>query len=436
MTTLTSFLKTDLVDDHTAADVNKLIAGNLRPEYANTETISATKTLTDNDCQFQFLTASGANRDVRLAPEATSNHITIIYNSGPTYSLVVKDDSGVTTFSTLAPDEWEVFYPLNAEGWKVKAGVFATSAEVLTGTETAKSVTPDTLNDVVTRLPWDGQMLNGKIDVTVASNNITVKILTWAGANPSASDPVYIRMNGTIRMITAALAVTKNAGTNWFASGSTAAAGVPGLATKEIDYFVYLGYNATDGVVIGFARIPWASSYGDFSATTTNEKYCAISTITTAASTDYYFVIGRFAATLSATASFNWSVPAFTADNLKQYPIYETRWLTWTPFHSRSGGAYTNVPTVNSARYKIGMRKLDYQEDHTQNATPGSSGNQTMVLPFASANSHSGSGYNNNTAVHIFGIVSNGIVALWRYDANAECTASQRYYIFDTGIEL
>lgn len=436
MTTLTSFLKTDLVDDHTAADVNKLIAGNLRPEYANTETISATKTLTDNDCQFQFLTASGANRDVRLAPEATTNHITIIYNSGATYSLVVKDDSGGTTFATLAPDEWDIFYPLNAEGWKTKPGTFASSAEVLTGTETAKAVSPDTLNDVVTRMPWDGQMLNGKIDVTVASNNITVKILTWAGANPSASDPVYVRINGTIRTITAALSVTKNAGTNWFASGTTAAAGVPGLATKEIDYFVYLGYNSTDGVVIGFARIPWASAYGDFSTTSTNEKYCAISNITTAASTDYYFVVGRFAATLSATASFNWSVPAFTADNLKQYPIYETRWLAWTPFHSRTGGAYTNVPTVNNAKYKIKMRLMDYVEDHTQNATPGSSGNQTMTLPFASSSNHTGTGYNNNTAICIMPLTTAGLVTVWKYDGTAEATASQRYYLNGANIEL
>jgi hypothetical protein len=79
--------------------------------------------------------------------------------------------------------------------------------------------------------------------------------------------------------------------------------------------------------VIGFSRIPHACSYDDFSATTTNEKYCAISTITNASATDYYENIGRFGATLSAGAGYTWTVPTFTAKNLIQRPIYETRFL-------------------------------------------------------------------------------------------------------------
>ena len=170
-----------------------------------------------------------------------------------------------------------------------------------------------------------GMMYNGKIVPSVSSNNLTVALKGLDGNDPSATNPVYVRIGDTIRTITAALSVTKNAGTNWCNAGSTE------LAALEVDYFVYLGYNATDGVVIGFARFASASQYSDFSATSTNEKYCAISTITTAASTDYYQVIGRFAATNSGTASYNWSVPTFTAINLKQHPIYETRSLSITP---------------------------------------------------------------------------------------------------------
>ena len=168
-----------------------------------------------------------------------------------------------------------------------------------------------------------GFLINGKISVSVASNNLTVAIKTLAGTDPSAADPVYVRIGDTVRTITGALSVTKNAGTNWCNAGSAE------LATKEIDYFVYLGYNATDGIVIGFSRFPGASCYSDFSATATNEKYCGISTITTAAATDYYELIGRFAATLGASATYLWTVPTFTAINLIQKPIYETRWLTW-----------------------------------------------------------------------------------------------------------
>jgi hypothetical protein len=194
-----------------------------------------------------------------------------------------------------------------------------------------------------TQFAPQGFLLNGKISVTVSSNNITVAIKGMDGNDPSSSNKVYCRIGDTVRTISAALSVTKNAGTNWFGSGATK------LATKEIDYFVYLGYNATDGVLIGFARIPTARQYSDFSSTSTNERYCAISTITTAASSDYYELIGRFAATLSATASFNWSVPAYTALNLIQRPIFETRWLIYAPTYT----GFSSSPTGGTDRYRI-----------------------------------------------------------------------------------
>ena len=157
---------------------------------------------------------------------------------------------------------------------------------------------------------------------TVASNNLTVALKTLSGNDPSALDPVRIRIGNTIHSITSALSVTKNAGTNWSNAGSAE------LATKEIDYFVYLGYNATDGVVLGFSRIPYGALYSDFSATTTEDKYCAISTITNATASDVYTNIGRFAATLSAGAGYTWSVPTFTSVNLRQVPTLEAREIT------------------------------------------------------------------------------------------------------------
>lgn len=176
--------------------------------------------------------------------------------------------------------------------------------------------------------PPQGYMVNGRIDVTVASSDLTVAIKTLSGNNPSTSEPVYVRIGDSVRSITSALSVTRNDGTNWFNSGSAE------LATLEVDYFVYLGYNATDGVVIGFSRLPFARRYGDFSATTTNERHCAISTITNATSSDYYENIGRFSATLSTGAGYTWSVPTFTALNLIQRPIYETRLLSWSPVYT------------------------------------------------------------------------------------------------------
>lgn len=216
-----------------------------------------------------------------------------------------------------------------------------------------------------------GFLINGKISVTVVSDDLVVAIKTLAGADPSATDPVGVRIGDTVRLITAALSVTAADATNWCNAGSAA------LATQEIDYFVYLGYNATDGVVIGFSRIPSARQYSDFSATTTNEKFCKISTITTAASTDYYEVIGRFAATLSAGAGYTWTVPTFTAKNLIQRPIYETRWQNWTIAFT----GFSAAPTDNVARYMITRSTVRW---YHRSGTSGTSDSTSFIisLPF------------------------------------------------------
>lgn len=304
--------------------------------------------------------------------------------------LEIVDVSDTTDAATGTNKKVQISNLISDASTTVKGKVeLATTSETETGTDTTRAVTPDGLHDMTTLAgaAWlkdednmvsdsavtvpsqqsvkayvdrelyttlnihplyapQGFLINGKISVTDAAG-ITVAIKTLAGTDPSATDPVYCRIGDTIRTISAALSVSKADGTNWCNSGSAA------LATKEVDYFAYLGYNATDGVVIGFSRFPGATKYGDFSATTTNDKYCAISTITNATATDYYEVVGRFAATLSAGAGYTWSVPTYTAANLIQRPIYETRWLTWTPTHSASGSmTYTSV-TVTQADYKL-----------------------------------------------------------------------------------
>jgi len=218
-----------------------------------------------------------------------------------------------------------------------------------------------------------GHLVNGKIVVTDAAG-LTVAIKTLAGTDPSATDPVYVRIGDTVRTISAALSVAKADGTNWGNAGSAE------LATKEVDWFVYLGYNATDGVVVGFSRFPGATCYSDFSATTTNEKYCAISTITTAAATDYYEVIGRFAATLSAGAGYTWTVPTFTAINLIQRFIHETRWLSFTPVST----GFSAAPTY-SASYKIRGNQIFIKYKATAVGTSDQT-YYTVSAPFAQKN--------------------------------------------------
>jgi len=223
----------------------------------------------------------------------------------------------------------------------------------------------------------EGFLINGKIVPSVASNNLTVALKGLDGNDPSATNPIYIRIGDTVHSITSALSVTKNAGTNWCNAGSSE------LATKEIDYFVYLGYNATDGVVIGFSRIPYATEYSQFSTTSTDAKYCAISTITNATAGDDYVVIGRFAATLSAGAGYTWTVPTFNSKNLIQRPIFETRRLNWTSALSCSGSMTYSDTSTPVASYKVSGSSMFL--DLATNGTTGGSASTDIIatMPFS-----------------------------------------------------
>lgn len=200
----------------------------------------------------------------------------------------------------------------------------------------------------------EGAVTNGKIVVSVASSDVTVALKTMSGNDPSASEPVYVRLGNATHAITEALNTTCNDGTNWFNAGGAE------LATKELDYFVYLALNAGT-VYIGFARIPFGTVPADFSVTTTNEKYICIGLgISNYAATDPFTVIGRFAATLSAGAGYTWTVPTFTPANLIQKPIYETRWFTpavptFAGLDNGSGGQ----PTVTNNRVRIIGNKVE-----------------------------------------------------------------------------
>jgi len=255
----------------------------------------------------------------------------------------------------------------------------STNRGIIIGDQLAITITTKTITDIENLLPTtltgafnfnapEGFLINGKIVPSVASNNLTLAIKGMDGNDPSASNPVYIRIGDTVRSITAALSVTINAGTKWMDSGGTM------HATIEMDYFAYLGYNATDGVVVGFSRIPYATLYSDFSATTTAETYCAISTITNAVAGDNYVNIGRFAATLSAGAGYTWTVPTFTAINLVQQPIYETRWIAWIPTLTCSG-AMTYTSTNNYGRRFMLRNRICYFDCAEDGTTGGTTSN-------------------------------------------------------------
>ena len=333
----------------------------------------------------QILTAIGSsNPYISLANIAVANGFVSINNSN------ITDERQIASFKTGASVPVQTYADFTNQSGSVaqpSSGIVRVYSKTTdkklyykddTGTETV--VDSFTLN------PPQGFLQNGKIVVSVSGNNLTLALKTLAGVDPSATDTVYLRIGNTVQSVTAALSVTKNAGTNWCDAGSSE------LATQEVDYFVYLGYNATDGVVLGFSRIPWATQYGDFSTTTTNDAYAGISTITNAVSSDYYENVGRFAATLSAGAGYTWTVPTFTPLNQAQSPVYETRWLTWTPVHT----GFSSGPTGFTTKYKIrGMKGSGEMLAFMEGTTGGTSNatTWTMTVPYPTLNGNFFTGY-------------------------------------------
>ena len=263
---------------------------------------------------------------------------------------------------------------------------------------------------------WAGyNMINGKIVPSVTSNNLTLALKGLDGNDPSDTNPVSIFFPGASvwRVVTAALSVTINAGAD--GGSGTFNAGSTELKTQEIDYFAYAGFNATDGVVIAFGRIPFAKIYSDFNTTNSNEKHAAISTITHAAAGDEYTVLGRFAATNSGTASYNWSVPSFTPVNLIQYPIFETRELSYVPTITSQAGTLTTV-SGQSGKYFLQYNKFFIFGSHiiTTNGTGASW--IIATIPFTATNYGHGIGYYSLAALNIR--TNGATVMIMKYDGS------------------
>jgi hypothetical protein len=223
-------------------------------------------------------------------------------------------------------------------------------------------------------------LINGKIVPTVASNDLTLAIKTLSDTDPSATNPVGIWIGNNLRWITSAMNTTMPAGFNVFNAGSAE------LATKEIDYFAYIGRATTGGALsIGFARIPYAKLGSDFNTSVTNEGYGRFDSANITVDNITEVVnIGRFAATLSAGAGYTWSVPSFTNANLIQEPVYRTRNLTYsTQFTANGGGSFT--PSIRIQKYQIIENKVFIQWETSAHTISGTVGSIDFSLPFTSA---------------------------------------------------
>jgi hypothetical protein len=121
MTDLNDFIYTDGVHDVLALYVNKLVAGNLRGELTNVETMAADKTLTDADFPSQFLNPNGSNRVVKLPTKAAINHLFFVAHTGSANTVTVKNSDASVTLGVLAAGE--VMLAVSGGATKEYAGI-------------------------------------------------------------------------------------------------------------------------------------------------------------------------------------------------------------------------------------------------------------------------------------------------------------------------
>lgn len=221
----------------------------------------------------------------------------------------------------------------------------------------------------------EGFLQNGQIVTSVASGNLTVALKTLAGTDASPTNPIYCRIGGVVRSITGALSATFNSWTNYLNTGSAE------LATKEVDIFLYLWYDSTSGTVKWIAsRIPYATTIWDFVFTSTSEKWVLNIWFTGIVNSDPVVNIWRFNAILSGGAGYTWSLPATSV--IINRPIYETRWLEWTPVYSGSG-SMTVTGTIVSQKYQVIWNRVPYKIEQAWLTTWGTASTSIKItMPF------------------------------------------------------
>ena len=88
---------------------------------ANTETLSATKTLADSDDPIQYLDPGGADRDVALPAEADTNHVFVISNTADADETLTVNDDGGSEIDTVSQGETKLFVS-DGTSWAALSG--------------------------------------------------------------------------------------------------------------------------------------------------------------------------------------------------------------------------------------------------------------------------------------------------------------------------
>ncbi len=234
-----------------------------------------------------------------------------------------------------------------------------------------------TYDTVYAKYLGDADFYKYSIVTSVASWNLTVTLKNYEGNDPTASKPVKIQIGGVIRTITSACYINAFiAWTNWWNAWSAE------LATKEIDWFVYiLDYNNSGAVFnLWISRYPLYNNLSEATWWYTSEKYLIQSWNIWI---ENVVNIGRFNATLSAGAGYTWSIPATSV--IINSPCYETRYpitSNWTPTLTWTGTTAPTGGTNLTYNYQIIWSKC-YIRGSWYNMTAGLNNTRLVVsLPF------------------------------------------------------
>ena len=180
---------------------------------------------------------------------------------------------------------------------------------------------------------------------SISSWNLTVALKNYLWQNPSVTTPVKVQIWDTVRTIIWPLNIIINAWSNYFNLWSSE------LATKEVDFFVYLKYNTSDTHInMIISRIPYWVVWSDFIFDSLNEKWTLWNTNNV--STDKVINIGRFSAILSAGAWYTWSTPSAWFQVINHH-INESKWLDWVPTPWTIWSMTYSWVTYSYAKYKI-----------------------------------------------------------------------------------
>lgn len=275
---------------------------------------------------------------------------------------------------------------------------------------------------------FDGQAGNYQIAISIASNNLTVALKDMNGNDPTTLSPVLLRIGNQKLKVTAALSLTITA-----VMGDIFGWDAGKIQANDAQLFVYL-INNNGTPQLGVSPCPMlsnvATNYYDLGAgiQTGAAGYTNIVMSGTRNVTNSASVIGRI--NVHQLDNNNWQAP--TTAMVVNAPIWHTDRLNWSPQHTRSGGAYSNLPTTHYAYYWIDKLQVFWEERHQQHATPGSSGAQQLTAPYPSATAKPGWGLNAATTVGIFPLLSAGTRTISLYktaDGTTECTASQNYFV-------